>query len=81
MGWLSGCPVKRDFARCFIIRCSKSGSLATERKRGSPDCHNRLVDSGKTGGVPERLNGPVLKTGVLHGTLGSNPSPTVISDL
>lgn len=33
------------------------------------------------GGVSERLKETVLKTVVPHGTVGSNPTPTVIGDV
>ena len=33
----------------------------------------------QSGGVAERSNAPVLKTGVPQGTVGSNPTPSAIS--
>ena len=56
----------------------KFGGLVTERKRGNPEEH---CDEGKTGGVAERLNAAVLKTVVLQGTEGSNPSASVLASI
>lgn len=79
---------KRVACKCLPLQ-ARDEQLSTSPKgrcmgeKDSLQCHPHPTPAvnqtpGHTlGGVPERLNGPVLKTGVaLVVTVGSNPTPT-----
>ncbi len=80
----------KPFAAPFAETCILPGTFRNfpERQSENADGDKALDSRGETaiiggnrksGEVPERLNGPVSKTGVPSGTAGSNPALSVMS--